>query len=167
MNKRSSFFLSLFFLLALLPAFGKPLSIIPTSGKEMQGRIQSLHAKVSILNIWATWCIPCKKEFPDFLKLYRNFQEKGVLLFLVSADLENELSQVKKFLQDHGVNFETYIKKQKDLEFINEIDQKWSGLIPTTVMYDHTGKVRYILEGEVTYKQIEDKVLELLKEVSK
>ena len=81
---------------------------------------------------------------------------------LVSADLDTELPNVKKFLAKQGVDFPSSIKAQKDQEFIDRVYPKWDGALPATLIYDGSGKLRSFWEGETSYTEFEQKVLEVL-----
>lgn len=119
-------------------------------------------ASVTVVNMWATWCIPCLKEFPALVKLAHAYKNEGLRVLLVSNDLEQDLPAVKKFLAKQGVDFPSYIKAEKDDAFINGINPRWSGALPTTFIYDKEGKLLYMLEGEQDYNQFEEKVKPLL-----
>ena len=68
---------------------------------DMQGQQVSLsqfRGKVVIVNFWATWCPPCREEMPSMEKLYRDYQDKGLVMLAVNVD-ENGKQAVAKFLQ--------------------------------------------------------------------
>ena len=68
---------------------------------DMQGQQVSLsqfRGKVVIINFWATWCPPCREEMPSMERLYRDYQDKGLVMLAVNVD-ENGQQAVAKFLQ--------------------------------------------------------------------
>jgi peroxiredoxin len=74
---------------------------------DMQGRQVSLsqfRGKVVILNFWATWCPPCRKEMPSMERLYRDFKEKDMVMLAVNVD-ENGKQAVREFLQRMPYSF--------------------------------------------------------------
>jgi thiol-disulfide isomerase/thioredoxin len=138
------------------------VQLTPVKAADVVRLVHEPGAKVVLVNLWATWCGPCMEEFPDLVKLARQYQARGVRVLLVSADVETELANVKKFLAKQGVDFPTYMKAEKDMEFINGIEPRWTGALPATVIYDGSGKVRQFWEGKASYREFEQKVLEIL-----
>lgn len=138
------------------------VQVIPVTADDVVRLVQAPGAKVVLVNMWATWCAPCRVEFPHLVKLARNYQARGLRVLLVSADLDTELPNVKKFLAKQGVDFPSSIKAQKDQEFIDRVYPKWDGALPATLIYDGSGKLRSFWEGETSYTEFEQKVLEVL-----
>lgn len=139
----------------------REIKVLPVTGKEIHKLIQEKNSKVAIINFWASWCQPCVEEFPRFIKLYKRFGAEKISLVFVSFDAETELSRVQEFLKSQEVEFQTYLKKQKDLEFILEFDKDWSGILPSTFLFDQKGSLRARLEGEVSYKHLKREVKKL------
>ncbi len=109
-----------------------------------------------LVNMWATWCKPCREEMPDLLKLYQVHRDNGFKLLLVSADFTRQKDQAAEFLGTLGVDFQTYLKDQKDNEFINAIDPDWSGALPYSVLFAKDGSVIRTWEGKLTYEEVEN-----------
>jgi len=127
--------------------------VIPVTAAEFRRVITAARAKAVLVNVWATWCGPCREELPDLVRLERDGRAAGLKVLLVSADSESDLPQVKRFLAQHGVCFPTYFKAQKDMEFINGLDPRWSGALPATFIFDNQGKLVNRLEGKATYAE--------------
>ena len=130
----------------------------PVTAAGLNQAVTRAGAPVVLVNVWATWCGPCREEFPDLVRLERLWRGRGLKVLLVSADDEGDLPQVKRFLAERGVDFPTYLKAQKDMEFINGLDPRWSGALPATFLYDGTGRLRDFWEGKTTYALFEQKV---------
>ncbi len=130
----------------------------------LQQLIQQARGKVVLLNFWATWCEPCKEEFPALVKIARQFQPRGLQIIFVSIDEPEDIeSKVLPFLKAEGVAFRTYIKRTKDDEtFINAIDVKWSGAIPATFIYDTSGALVQRLVAQQSYETFAEAVQPLL-----
>jgi thiol-disulfide isomerase/thioredoxin len=58
--------------------------------EDLDSLFDSLKGKTAIVNIWATWCLPCVKEFPHLVKLYNNYKEKGFELVFISVDFAED-----------------------------------------------------------------------------
>jgi thiol-disulfide isomerase/thioredoxin len=139
------------------------VQVSPVTAQELLKVVRDSGAKVVLVNVWATWCGPCQEEFPDLVRVARDYQAKGLKVLLVSADMESDLPQVKKFLAEHGVNFPTYLQAEKDQEFVNGIEPRWTGAIPATFIYDGTGKLSEFWERKASYAEFEQEVRKFLK----
>jgi len=137
---------------------------MPATADGILQAVRNSGAQVVLVNIWATWCEPCREEFPDLVRLQRDYYDRGLKVIFISTDFDTELPQVVKFLAEHGVEWPSYIKAQKDMEFINGLEPHWSGALPATFIYDHQGALRDFWIGETPYATFEQKVLGLLNE---
>lgn len=117
---------------------------------------------VTLVNLWATWCAPCRAEMPALLHVARAHEADGVRLMLVSVDFDDQLPAVRKFLGSHGVDQTTYLKNEKDETFINGIHPEWSGALPATLVYDRNGKLVQFWEGAADENRFEHAVIAAL-----
>jgi thiol-disulfide isomerase/thioredoxin len=135
------------------------------STADVDSLFSSLKGKTFMLNFWATWCPPCKKEMPDLIKLYKNYKDKGFELILVSVDDKTDKNgALKDFLTSQGIDFVTYydaLKKQEDI--LTHIDNNWAGEIPKTYIYDSEGKRVKALTGIQSYQTFENEIKKVLK----
>jgi len=123
------------------------------------------HGKVVVVNFWATWCVPCREEFPDLIRLEKTYRDRGVAVLGVSIDFAKDLSKVEKFLAANRPEFPNYIKRAggDDQDFIDSVDPKWGGELPFTVVYARDGKKARVLSGKQSYASFEKAVTELLR----
>ncbi len=151
-------------LIAALPVAAATTAPAPTPATAAQvlDAVRAAKKPVVVVNLWATWCIPCREEFPDLMKLRRAYKDRGIEVLLVSGDFSSERDQATTFLTEQGVDFPTYIKTGDDMAFINAFDPKWSGALPATFIYDGQGTLRHALLGKSSYAQFEEKVLDVL-----
>ncbi len=125
-------------------------------GAGIQKELAKRKGKVVVLNLWATWCAPCRQEFPGLVKLYNKYRAQGVDVIVVSVDDVDAQAQVAEFLSRQKAKMPAFIKKPGDSEkFINAIDRDWPGAIPYTVVYDRNGKPFAKLLGDHTFEQFE------------
>ena len=117
---------------------------------------------MTLVNIWATYCPPCRAEFPGLVRLHESYKTKGLHLVLVSADFDDQLPMARAFLAQHGVDFPSYVKRERDSEFIDTMDERWSGALPATWIFDAKGVRRHFWEGMATYEVFERKILDVL-----
>jgi thiol-disulfide isomerase/thioredoxin len=138
------------------------VNVSPVTAADIQRLVRDSGAKAVLVNLWATWCGPCREEFPSLVRVARKYQGQGLKVMLVSADDNAEMAAVKKYLAQQGVDFPAYIKAEKDQPFIDALDKRWTGALPATFIYDGTGKLRDFWEGGTTFNAFEQKVVEVL-----
>jgi thiol-disulfide isomerase/thioredoxin len=151
------------------PAAGAPSQptpaaprLVPADAAAVLRAVRASGARAVVVNIWATWCGPCREEFPDILKVGRDLKERGAALVLVSGDFDDTRDDAVKFLAEHGVDFTTYLKTGGDGAFIDGLAPAWSGMLPATMVFDGAGRLRHLKEGKVAYKELRDLVLEVI-----
>jgi thiol-disulfide isomerase/thioredoxin len=121
--------------------------------------------RVVLVNFWATWCVPCRQEFPDLVKLDKAYRSRGLAVIGVSTDLAKDLPAVEKFLASSKPDFANYRKKSggDDQVFIEAVDEKWGGELPFSVVYGPDGKKAKVLSGKQSYASFEKAVAGMLK----
>lgn len=131
---------------------------------DIQKIFDDSKGKVILLNFWATWCKPCVKEFPELMKLYANYKDKGFeLVFISLDDIADVETKLKPFLTKSGVDFTTYYNTfAKPEELIDYIDKNWMGAIPSTYIYDKEGKMQASILGNKTYEEFEKEITKYL-----
>jgi thiol-disulfide isomerase/thioredoxin len=122
---------------------------------EIERAIRDPGARAVLLNVWATWCGPCREEFPELVRLGREYRPRGLRLVFVSADFADQAGQARAFLKEQGVNFDTFLKTGDDMKFIDRLDPRWTGALPATFVYDGRGRLRHFHEGKTTYAELE------------
>ncbi len=138
------------------------LALTRVSAGELQALVRSPGARATLVNVWASWCQPCREEFPDLVRLARTYEGKGLRLVFVSADFEEDVPAARKFLAKQGVGWPTYLKTGDDMQFIDSLDARWSGALPGSFLYDESGRLRRIWEGKADYATIEERLLSVL-----
>ena len=114
--------------------------------------------KVLVVNFWATWCPPCRKETPAFVELQDKYGDKGLQFIGVAID---EKDNVEDFADTYGVNYPMLLG---DLEAINTSKAYGNrfGTLPYTVIVDRQGKISFIQRGELLKTTAEEKIKALL-----
>jgi len=125
---------------------------------ELQDVIASYQGeKALLINIWATWCAPCVEEFPEIVKLQRNYPKELKVIF-ISADFPKQREKALQFLKDQNVWWTTYFKTGKDQQFIESLSSKWTGALPFTKVIAINGDVVASWEQSATYEKFEHHV---------
>lgn len=108
-------------------------------------------ARPLLVNFWATWCDPCREEFPELVKLDQQFRPKGLDMIAVSLDdLADIKTQVPKFLRQMHATMPAYLLNVSDPDqIIKTVDPLWSGALPATFLYDAEGKVVFKYFGRI------------------
>ena len=121
------------------------------NAEEMQALLKRDGKRPLLVNYWATWCDPCRDEFPDLVKIDRDYRAKGLDFIAITLDdLADIKTAVPKFLLDMNAKMPVYLLNVADPEpAINMVDSSWSGALPATFLYDSNGKVVYKHLGRV------------------
>jgi cytochrome c biogenesis protein CcmG/thiol:disulfide interchange protein DsbE len=108
--------------------------------KDLQGTSLSLASykgKVLVLNFWATWCPPCRREIPDFIETYREYKDKGLEILGVSVD-ETTAPALLEWTKRTGINYPIALATPEILR-----DYEPGEYIPATIIVDRSGRIRY------------------------
>jgi len=125
--------------------------------------VRAARAPAFLINVWATWCDPCREEMPDLLRFYRAHRGAGLRLVLLSADDEDAGQEIQKLLADAAaqagwsspLDATVYLKQDGDMAFINALDPGWGGALPATFLFDRDGRRVQSWLAPVTYDQLE------------
>jgi len=149
---------------ATIAAAAKPPEVGLIDLESYQRLVSGKSGKVVVVNMWATWCEPCREEFPTLVRFHRESAGRRVELMTVSLDMTADIeSKVKPFLAEQGATFPSYVKKPGgDNEFINAIDPAWSGALPATFIYDARGNLARSILTPVSLDELNDTVSSLL-----
>ncbi len=146
------------------PSIAQTPSLRRINQKEIKALVADGKARATLVNMWATWCTPCKEEMPGLIRLKSAYEAKGLRVFLVSADgVDTPDSVVQSSLAKLGVDFPTYMDADSsDEQFINGMNPEWSGALPASFLYDSTGKLVTMMVGGKSFETFEKAILPLL-----
>ena len=121
--------------------------LLKTSGKPL------------LVNFWATWCGPCREEFPDLVEIDAEYRGK-IDFFTVSLDFVEELNtSVPGFLNEMKAEMPAYLLVSADENaIISSISKDWSGGLPFTVLYDQNGEIAFRRQGKVDYETLREEI---------
>jgi thiol-disulfide isomerase/thioredoxin len=132
--------------------------LVIADAEEIRSVIQNSGARLTIVNFWATWCVPCKAEFPDLIKAGMEFEKDGVQVLFVSTDFEDEEEAVLRFLEEQKVPWRSFLKKGDGYEFVQSFFEDWSGALPTTLFFGSDGDLIDYWQGISTYEEVRSKI---------
>lgn len=149
--------------LNLFAQSSKKITVEDLDKSKLEKLIKNRKGKVLLLNIWASWCPPCKKEFPDLVKLAEKYKNSKVDIVGLSVDDRNDLqSEVIPFLQKNNVNFKIYIQNFKSVDELISFFPKWEGAIPLTVIFDKNGREKKFIIGMRDFEFFDKALQEVL-----
>ncbi len=131
-------------------------------GPGVVAAVRAGGAKLTLVNVWASWCQPCREEFPDLVRLSHELADQGLRVIFVSADFTDDLPNAKSFLAEQGVGGPAYLKTGDDMQFIDTLDPSWSGALPGSFLYDEAGRRVRSWEGKASYDSLRARVLPAL-----
>jgi peroxiredoxin len=116
--------------------------------------LSDFRGKVVILDFWATWCPPCKREIPDFITLQSEYASKGLQIVGIALD---QPDKVRAFAQQNGMNYPVLLGT-------DQISALYGGIegIPTTFILDKNGNIVNRFEGFRPKEDFETEINRLL-----
>lgn len=126
--------------------------------------MEKLKGKVIFLNLWATWCGPCRAEMPAIEALFNDMQSPELAFVMLSIDRKNDEPKVKNYLSTKGFTFPVYLVESPFPNQLPEALQVPS--IPTTFVINKKGEIVYKNVGTANYntKKFKNFLEELLQE---
>jgi thiol-disulfide isomerase/thioredoxin len=117
------------------------------------------HKKPLLINFWATWCDPCREEFPDLVKIRSEFGDKLDFIVISLDDLAEIDGDVPKFLAEMKAEMPAYLLKTDDENAaIGSVSKDWKGGLPFTILFDELGGVSYFRQGKINVESVRSKI---------
>ena len=136
----------------------------PATAEQVLAMTKDPSAKAIIVNVWASWCAPCREELPALARLQHERGADGLKVILVSADdpKTTPTDKLVEYMGTQGIDFPTWIKEEGDKDFMKAMTADWSGAIPATFVYTPDGQLFDFWEGKATYSTFEQKADEVI-----
>ena len=119
--------------------------------------VAGLGKEAVVLNFWATWCGPCKAEFPAFVRYDAEHADDNVEVRFVSLDDARALPDVRAFLDEHGVTEPSYVYTGTT-DVTSQLNPFVGGAIPITMILDGQGIVKFTTVGMMSFDELETQV---------
>ncbi len=137
--------------------------LTPLSQDAYPKLIAAHKGRVVLVNFWATYCVPCRTEIPELVKLTDRLRARGLDFVSISADEPEQEPQARKFIVAAKVPGPLYIKSADDDDkYVAAIHPRWDGALPASFIYDRSGKKVGAFIGEVPLKNLEDVIAKFL-----
>jgi thiol-disulfide isomerase/thioredoxin len=141
------------------PGGGKTLlgvSLPDTNGQEQA--LAQWKGKVLVVNFWATWCVPCREEMPEFVKLQTEFGDRGVQFVGIAID---DPAKVRQFANELRLNYPALIGGYGAVELSKSLGNA-VGALPYTLVVDRSGSISRKQLGPIKPAYLRDIIGQLL-----
>ena len=160
--------LTAIFLIVALSALAAPqakapkdLALIDASG--YQKLLDQYRGKPLLVTMWATWCEPCRDEYPMLNELARQYAPQGLRVVGISFDDDGDLILVRRFVARYKPVFPNYRRRPgEDSGFVRTVLPGWNGALPATFLYTRDGRQIGHIFGEGTRGKYEEAIRMLL-----
>jgi len=113
-------------------------------------RLVRPQGKPLLINFWATWCVPCREEYPDLVKIDQEYRGKIDFLTVSLDELADKDTLVPKFLTEMKAQMPAYLLTTTDEEAaMAVVSRDWGGALPFTILFDQRGAIAYSRQGKV------------------
>lgn len=130
------------------------LKLTDISGKRFS--LADYRGKVVLINFWATWCIPCRSEIPDLVKLQKQYGDQGLRIIGITYPPEN-LTEVRRTMRKLRMNYRVAVGTSATKSLFTQ-----SETLPVTIVIDRKGIVRGVIEGLMYSDEFDKSVKPLL-----
>jgi len=137
----------------------KPKSVAvvsPIDTDGLKGLLTQQREHPLLVNFWATFCDPCRDEFPDLVKINKDYGPRSLDFVTVSLDDMTDIkTSVPEFLDKMNATMPAYLLNASDPEpAINLVDKRWQGDLPATFLFNEKGEVVYKHIGRVNTAEL-------------
>jgi thiol-disulfide isomerase/thioredoxin len=139
----------------------KPVAVVSAIDTEaLKGLLTQQRERPLLVNFWATFCDPCRDEFPDLVKIDKDYRPRSLEFVTVSLDDFSEIkTSVPKFLDAMKAKMPAYLLNVSDPEpAINLVDARWQGDLPATFLYNEKGELVYKHIGRVNTAELREAI---------
>src|SRR5687768_10640628 len=136
-------------------------AIFAASLPDLQGANQAIsqwRGKVMVINFWATWCEPCRKEIPEFIELQEKFRDSGLVFIGIAVD---QKEKAVAFSKEIGINYPVLVGDMKAMALAEAAGNR-QGALPFTVVIDRNGKITGTKLGRLSRDNLESMFQPLL-----
>lgn len=125
----------------------RPVTLEPIRFEDWQRQLQSMKGHIVVVDVWATWCVPCIERFPHMVALANQYENRGVEFVSMSVDDHEDQAAVERarqFLRQQKATFRNYLMDENIMQSFDKLGVQG---IPDVFLYDRAGRLRYDLNG--------------------
>jgi len=131
-----------------------PPTLPIVSAEELIARVRSSGKKGALVNAWASFCGPCRREIPMLQNLAPNLRASGIDVVLVSVDDPADVEKAIAFLQNNHITLPSLAAKHPLGPFKQGMNPRWPGMLPASFLFDANGRLRYFWGGEAFEEEL-------------
>ena len=139
-------------------AQGQEVELILKDLSGVEQRLSALKGRIVILNFWATYCIPCRKEMPDLAAIQNEYAALGVQVIGAAADNAEDRAEILKFIKETKINFPVWIGATANQMMRFGL----GGALPGTVIIDSQGRIAKAISGVVNAAELKKQIDQML-----
>lgn len=145
-----------------MPATAPLFALSLPMPNDKQLAFETLKGKPLVINFWARWCGPCRKEIPDFAEMNTKYQGKGLVIVGIAVEDAGSRDSVREFAKAYEMNYALVIAGvQTGVELMKTLGNPKSGL-PFTLIIDRNGKIVSKKLGAMTKAEMEATIKQIL-----
>lgn len=121
---------------------------------DVEGKPQSVdqwNGKVVLINFWATWCPPCRREIPAFIRLQEAYRDKGLVIVGIALDTQQAAID---YVDPMGINYPILVGEVEGIS-LTQVYGNELGALPYSVIVDRNGVIQETFLKEVSYEDAE------------
>ena len=147
----------------------KPVVVAPIDTEALKGLLTQERKAPLLINFWATFCDPCRDEFPDLVKIDKDYRARSLEFITISLDDMTDIkSSVPQFLGSMKATMPAYLLNVPDPEpAIDLIDPRWQGSLPATFLYNEKGEMVYKHIGRVNPTELREAIDKVIQKGTK
>ena len=142
-----------------------PIVVSAIDTNELKDLLTQQRERPLLVNFWATFCDPCRDEFPDLVKIDKDYRPHALEFVTVSLDDVADIKTgVPQFLDAMKATMPAYLLNASDPEpAINIVDPRWRGDLPATYLYNEKGEIVYKHIGRVNPVELREAIEKAVK----
>ncbi len=140
--------------------FLAPDFLLPDSSGELTS-LSSLKGRPVLVNIWASWCLPCRSEMPAMQRLYNEYSSRGFTILAVNATNQDNLEQIENFIQENNLTFPIFFDQKGSVSNLYNVRS-----LPSSFFIDEEGIIQDVVIGGMPESLLRIRIEELLKKWS-
>lgn len=143
----------------------EPVTVEMADADALKALRQNTSGKIRLVNLWATWCGPCRTEFPELVTINRMYRHRAFEFVSIAANFPDEKKEVLAFLQQQQASNRNLLFAETDkYKLMEAFDPTWNNAVPYTILIGPKGDVLYQVQGPIDPLELRRAIVKNLKE---